>query len=99
MNFKNNFKKNNFKKTGWILNLTSNKNLTIVNQKLHHNNNQDNIWYIDAILAERFNYKTKRKEFLIKWSGYSNTDNTWEPESNIPDNIIKDFKQNNEFYI
>ena len=28
--------------------------------------------------------------YLIKWAGYPHSDNTWEPQSNLPDSVFED---------
>ena len=33
--------------------------------------------------------KSKGDRFLIKWDGYSDEENTWEPRSSIPQYILK----------
>jgi len=35
----------------------------------------------------------KNKKYLIKWLGYSDKDNTWEPPENIPEKYIKEFEK------
>ncbi|VDN60926.1 unnamed protein product, partial [Dracunculus medinensis] len=40
-------------------------------------------YVVEKILDKRYNSKTKKTEYLIKWKGYNNpSDNTWEPEEN-----------------
>jgi len=57
-------------------------------------------WYkVETILAERFKSvragRGKRKktvrEFLIKWLGYDESHNSWEPESNITPEIVAEY--------
>lgn len=38
---------------------------------------------VEAILGERYNKRKKVKEYLLKWKGYSDAENTWEPEANL----------------
>lgn len=38
---------------------------------------------VEAILGERYNKRKKVKEYLLKWKGYSDAENTWEPETNL----------------
>ena len=40
-------------------------------------------WPVEAILAER--QVEKRKEYLVKWVGYGEEENTWEPERHLRD--------------
>lgn len=43
-------------------------------------------FYIDTILAHRGDrYQRKRMEFLVKWQGYSDDANSWEPFHNLRD--------------
>ena len=38
-------------------------------------------WPVEKILAER--QAEKRKEYLVKWVGYGDEENTWEPERHL----------------
>ena len=40
---------------------------------------------VEKIVSDRS--KTGTTEFLIKWEGFSEADNTWEPAENIPSKI------------
>ncbi|VIO91612.1 Uncharacterized protein BM_BM10836 [Brugia malayi] len=63
---------------------------------------------VEAILGERYNKRKRMKEYLLKWKGYSDAENTWEPETNLDcDELIAEFhaqqketwrKQRNELW-
>jgi hypothetical protein len=38
---------------------------------------------VEKILDHRDYEQIKLREFLVKWSGYDETENTWEPEENL----------------
>lgn len=46
----------------------------------------DDLFDIERVLQRRTTTTNGRRhsEFLIKWKGYDDCDNTWEPASNIP---------------
>ena len=50
-------------------------------------------YVVEAIRKTRM--KNGIQQFFIKWAGYPETDNTWEPESNLQNcgNILSDFKK------
>lgn len=52
---------------------------------------------VEKIVDSRINPDTKKKEYLLKWIGYDDADNTWEPEENLkcPD-LIKAFETERE---
>lgn len=45
-------------------------------------NGQDGNYEVEAIVDHRYIGKRK-KEYLIRWKGYEDTDNTWEPEKSL----------------
>lgn len=40
-------------------------------------------YVVEAIRDWRYNLREKRREYLIKWKGYEECENTWEPEDNL----------------
>ena len=44
---------------------------------------------VEKIVGSRL--RGKRRELLIKWEGFSEADNTWEPSGNIPQECILEF--------
>lgn len=54
---------------------------------------EEDEYIVEAIRDWRHNLREKRREYLIKWKGYAEAENTWEPEDhlNCPD-ILKKFK-------
>ncbi|VDD86957.1 unnamed protein product [Enterobius vermicularis] len=51
------------------------------------------LYEVERILAERYNPKKLQNEFLLKWEGYGNNENSWEPESNLEcGELIKEFR-------
>lgn len=53
----------------------------------HSGTDSNDIYFIDQLL--RMRTKDKEKQYLVKWQGYS--ERTWEPASNIPSEIIREF--------
>ena len=53
----------------------------------------DEVYEVETILDHRM--KGIKKEYLVKWKGFSSKDNTWEPESNFrDDDIVKKYWKN-----
>ncbi|VDI75598.1 Hypothetical predicted protein [Mytilus galloprovincialis] len=52
-------------------------------------NPQQDIYDVERILKCR--KRGNIKQYLIKWQGYSSSQNTWEPSNNIPNNLIQHF--------
>jgi len=63
-----------YHKHGWVLNRSGfhNEITSARNQLLHQKFDQDT-WSIDSILA----YNSHIDEFLVKWSGFGNSHNSW----------------------
>lgn len=40
-------------------------------------------YVVEAIRDWRYNLREKKREYLIKWKGYAEHENTWEPEDNL----------------
>jgi hypothetical protein len=40
-------------------------------------------WEVEAIVGMRHFGPKKKKQYRVHWKGYSNTEDTWEPEDNI----------------
>jgi len=51
-------------------------------------------WEAEEIVAERFNKRRKRREWLIKWKSFSPENNTWEPAEHLANagELIDDFR-------
>ena len=50
------------------------------------------MWEVDNIVDKRYNKKNNEFEYLIKWNGWDESDNTWEPIFNLrflPDMVEK----------
>lgn len=50
-------------------------------------------YQVEKILSTRIRSIGRRKvqEFLIKWLGYDDTHNSWEPRKNLTDDLLKDY--------
>src|SRR5713226_5143153 len=49
-------------------------------------------WEVKEIINRRF-FGKKKKQYLVKWKGYSDAHNTWEPEENIFTNeLVQQYK-------
>merc|ERR1712218_487924 len=76
---------------------------TLVKIQLNPDKKQDEEEYsVEKILDKRFDPNGK-VEYLIKWKGYDDSDNTWEPIENIfCDDLLEDFEKNlesnNDYY-
>ncbi len=49
-------------------------------------------YLVEKIVQRRF-FRNNQYEYLVKWCGYSDSDNTWELPSNVPDDIQSAFER------
>lgn len=56
----------------------------------HAESTDDDEYEVDAIVGCR--HKNGRKEYLIKWKGYSKKNNSWEPQSNLNKDALEEAK-------
>ena len=42
---------------------------------------------VETIVDKRFNDATKSLQYLVKWEGFNNGHNTWEPESSLLEDV------------
>lgn len=50
---------------------------------------------VEAVRKWRYNLRERRHEFYIKWSGYPEDQNTWEPPEHLHcDHLIAEFRKN-----
>jgi hypothetical protein len=50
---------------------------------------EEDVWEVEAIIEAR---KTKRAEWLVKWEGWSEAYNSWEPRAHINPALIAEFE-------
>ena len=63
-------------------------------EQVHHLSSEfeeEKEFIIEKLLEKR--YIRRNTQYLVKWKGYGNEDNTWEPKSNLPPKIIKSFEK------
>ena len=56
-----------------------------------HESGED-CYEVEAILAERTEKKTRRRQVLVKWAGLDLLSATWEPLGNMPQLVIDEFR-------
>ena len=50
-------------------------------------------WEVETILAHRHFGRQKKLQYLVKWLGYPESDNTWEPVENLhAEDLIQDYE-------
>lgn len=52
----------------------------------------DTVYEVEAIVDHKGTNKSRR--FLIKWQGYPESDNSWEPRENINAEMVKEYEAN-----
>ena len=54
-------------------------------------------WEVDNVLASRRHGRSKALQYLIKWKGFSEAHNSWEPKRNLgnADQLVKEFHDKN----
>ena len=52
----------------------------------------EDCYEVEAILAERTEKKTRRRQVLVKWAGLDLLSATWEPLGNMPQLVIDEFR-------
>ena len=57
------------------------------------NDDDDDPYIVERIIHKRFHPQRNQYEFLVKWRGYSETENTWELASNIPSEVLNNFEK------
>ena len=56
-----------------------------------HEESQDPIYDVERLVGYRPGKGKKQEEYLVKWLGYGEEDNTWEPRRNISRDIIDEY--------
>jgi transposase InsO family protein len=54
---------------------------TPLQKTFHFETEEDNVFEVEEIIAHRT--RNNGKEYLVKWLGYPDSDNTWEPDTNL----------------
>lgn len=50
----------------------------------------DDVYYVDKIVDQRKN-ENDQWEYLVKWTGYPESENTWEPATNVTQKSLREF--------
>ena len=57
--------------------------------------NQNEEYEVEEILDAKWNSRTKRLRFLVRWKGYGPTEDSWETENDLENakEALKDYKR------
>jgi len=51
-------------------------------------------WEVEEIVGTRLFGKNKKRQYQVRWKGYSQAHDTWEPEENVfAEELIREFKE------
>ena len=53
----------------------------------------DEPYLVEKVVKKRFSNHQNQHEYLIKWQGYTSSENTWELPENIPANMLAEFEK------
>lgn len=61
-------------------------------KKIHRNNSK--FFLVDEILDKRIN--RRNVQYLIKWTGFDESHNSWEPTHNLSEELVRMFEENQQ---
>ena len=61
-------------------------------EPLSRQEQKDNQYIVEKIVASRKDKKQRRRLYLVKWKGYADKDNSWLPAKDIADDMLKAFE-------
>ena len=56
------------------------------------------LYVVDRILAVRGETASPKREFLVRWEGYSSDHDSWQPRNNLPPLVVNEFLKSNDLY-
>jgi hypothetical protein len=51
---------------------------------------RDDTWEIEGVVSKR--YRGGVLQYQVKWLGFDTSENTWEPKSEIPPEVVKEYE-------
>ena len=58
----------------------------------NQNELEEKLYVIEKLLEKRYLWNI-RCQYLVKWKGYGNEDNTWEPKASLPRKVVNRFEK------